>query len=112
MKKRSWMILVVCASCVTHAAPLNEREAGLVKARLVPAPKRVELGDGPEVVLDDALAVTLSCAKESDLARKQVRAMFKAWFGCRPEVSVAAPGDAAPRLADAYRIAAERRVAD
>ena len=108
MKKRSWMILVVCASCVTHAAPLNEREAGLVKARLVPAPKRVELGDGPEVVLDDALAVTLSCAKESDLARKQVRAMFKAWFGCRPQVSVAEPGDSAPKIADAYRIHASK----
>ena len=104
MKKQTWMALVVCAACFTHAAPLNEREAGLVKARLVPAPKRVDLTDGPDVVLNDALAVTLACTKDGALAEKQVRETFKAWFGCRPKVTSAAPSDTVPKIAGAYRI--------
>ncbi|MDD4623670.1 MAG: glycoside hydrolase family 20 zincin-like fold domain-containing protein, partial [Kiritimatiellae bacterium] len=106
MRKKQWIVMMVCAACLTHAAPLNEREAGIIKSRLAPAPQRVELGDGAAVTLDDKLAVTLACAKESDLAKKQVSAMFKAWFGSRPVVTLAAPGDTLPKVADAYRIEA------
>ncbi|MGI6389633.1 MAG: hypothetical protein ACOX7Q_05460 [Kiritimatiellia bacterium] len=70
MRKQNWIIMAVCA-CVayaSHAAPLNAREANIIKARLVPAPKRVDLTDGPDVVLNDALAVTLACAKDGALA--------------------------------------------
>ncbi|HRR32507.1 MAG TPA: family 20 glycosylhydrolase [Kiritimatiellia bacterium] len=110
MKKQRWTVMVVCAcvACVWSAAPLNGREAGLIKTRLVPAPQRVELSDGPEVVLDDTLTVALACAKEGDLAQKQVRAWFKAWFGCRPKVIVVESDDTVPQLADAYRISAAK----
>ena len=101
MSKRALIAIAFCAACVSDAAPLNEREASVIKSRLVPAPQSVALGDGPEVALDSALAVTLACAKEGALAERQVRALFKAWFGCKPKVAAAAPGDAAPRPADA-----------
>ncbi|HHU15516.1 MAG: family 20 glycosylhydrolase [Kiritimatiellae bacterium] len=106
MRKQNWIIMAVCA-CVayaSHAAPLNAREANIIKARLVPAPKRVDLTDGPDVVLNDALAVTLACTKDGALAEKQVRETFKAWFGCRPKVTSAAPSDTVPKIAGAYRI--------
>jgi len=106
MKKQKWIILgaSICVTWMSYAAVLNEHEASLIKTRLVPAPQRVELGDGPEVVLDDALAVTLSCSRESEQALEHVNAMFKTGFGCRPKVAIAAPGDSVPQRADAYRI--------
>ncbi|MDD2456625.1 MAG: hypothetical protein PHE10_09895, partial [Kiritimatiellae bacterium] len=52
MRKKQWIVMMVCAACLTHAAPLNEREAGIIKSRLAPAPQRVELGDGADVTLD------------------------------------------------------------
>jgi hypothetical protein len=46
------------------AAPLDEKEAHIVKARLVPAPQSIELTDGPDVVFDSSHQRSLACATD------------------------------------------------
>jgi len=94
-----------CVAGVLQAAPLNEKEAKIVKSRLIPAPRSIVLTDGPDVVLGGTVGVTLACAKDGPAASQEVGRLFKEWFGIAPKL---ASGDAgrAPRPADAYRITA------
>lgn len=94
-------------AALAGAAPLNEKESRIIKARLVPMPQAAALTDGPDVVFDDALRVTFACATNHALAAREVGALFRAWFGISPAL---AAGDAAraPQTADAYRIAASQ----
>lgn len=108
MKKKPWIILTVCAAGLLQAAPLNEKEAHIIKARLVPAPQLIELTDGPDVVLDDSLRISLACAKDGPLALKQTAETFKTWFGVKPKVKTVAVSDHTPQKADAYRIVAAK----
>lgn len=107
MMKGKWITLPVtcCVVGLLQAAPLNQKEERIIKSRLVPAPKSVSLTDGPDVVLDGTLGVTLACTKEGPAAAKEVRRLFKAWFGITPTL---ASGDASRpfQTADAYRITA------
>ncbi len=106
MKITKWMIVIICAARLLQAAPLNNKEARIVKARLVPAPQSIELTDGPDVVFDDSLKVSLACAKEAPLALKQTADTFKAWFGTKPELKAVTGSEGMPQGADAYRIVA------
>jgi N-acetyl-beta-hexosaminidase len=108
MKKSGWIVVAFCAVGMLHAAPLNEREARIVKMRLVPAPRSVELTDGPDVVIDGSLNVTLACAKDGPFALKQTAETLKAWFGVEPELKAAAVSDRVPQQPDAYRITTSR----
>ncbi len=99
---------VCCMAGLLQAAPLNEKEARIVKSRLVPAPQSVSLTDGPDVVLDQSLSVTFACAKDGPAAAQEVGRLFKDWFGISPKLN---PGSAAsaPQPADAYRLAAKAK---
>ena len=94
-----------CAFGMLQAAPLNEKESRIIRARLVPAPQKVALTDGADVVLDKSLKVSLACAKDEALAAKQTRKSFKKWFGFSPEMKLIKPEYVADK-ADAYRITA------
>lgn len=100
------MFITICAAGLLQAAPLNEKEARIVKARLVPAPQSIELSDGPDVVFDGSLEISLACAKEGPLALKQTADKFKAWFGTKPSLKAVAGSERMPQKADAYRIVA------
>lgn len=106
MRTARWMVAIICAAGTLQAAPLNEKEAQIVKARLVPAPQSIELTDGPDVVLDGSLTISLACAKEASLALKQTADTFKAWFGAKPGLKAVAGSERMPQKADAYRIVA------
>ena len=107
MKKTQWVAMSVCAAGMLQAAPLNEKEAGIVKSRLVPAPQSVTLTEGPDVVIDGALRVSFACAKEEQSAAKEVGRLFKAWFGVAPDLKPAKV-ECVPQKADAYRITATK----
>ena len=54
------VIIFVTACCLyglLQAAPLNEKESRIIKARMVPAPQSINLTDGADVVLDKTLKV-------------------------------------------------------
>ncbi len=102
------MMTVFCVAGLLQAAPLNEKESRIVKARLVPAPQSIELTDGPDVVFDGSLKVSLACAKEGPLALKQTADTFKAWFGIKPELKAVTGSEGMPLQADAYRIVAKQ----
>ena len=61
------LAVACCAAGLLQAAALNEKEARLVKARLVPAPQEMTLTDGPDVMLDGALSVSFACAKDEKI---------------------------------------------
>ncbi|MDD4017295.1 MAG: family 20 glycosylhydrolase [Kiritimatiellae bacterium] len=100
-------VAALCAAGMLQAAPLNEKEARIIKSRLTPAPQSVTLTDGPDVVLDKTLKVTLACAKDGPLAVKQTAETFAAWFGVKPDLR-AVTSDRAPQKADAYRMTASK----
>ena len=107
MKKTQWIVITVCAAGLLQAAPLNEKEARIIKARLVPAPQSITLTDGPDVVLDKTLNLTFACAKDNPNAAKEVSQLFKAWFGFSPTLTTKDSAHA-PQKADAYRITASQ----
>ncbi len=106
-RKRMTLAAVCCVAGLLQAVPLNEKEAKIVKARLVPAPQSVALSDGPDVVLDTTIKVSFACAKDGPAAALEVGKLFKEWFGIAPKLGA---GDAgrAPQKADAYRLAASK----
>ena len=105
--KRVAITVACCLTGLLQAAPLNENESRIVKARLVPAPRSVALTDGPDVVLDGALGVTFACAKDQPDAAKAVALLFKEWFGLSPALKAGSSGRL-PQKADAYRITAAK----
>jgi len=105
--KRLTMAVACCLAGLLQATPLNEKEARIVKARLVPAPQSITLTDGSDVVLDKTLNVSFVCAKGDGPAAKEVAQLFKAWFGFLPKITSGGSGRA-PQKADAYRIAASK----
>lgn len=102
------MMSMLCSISMLRAAPLNAKESRIIKARLVPAPQSIELGDSADVVLDDLLEFSLACAKEAPLALKQTADTFKAWFGTKPKLKAVTGSDSMPKKADAYRIVAKQ----
>ena len=105
--KMMTLAVACCAAGLLQAAALNEKEARIVKARLVPAPRAVTLTDGPDVVFDGTLDVSFVCAKDEKAALKEVGALFKAWFGVAPKLTAGTAGNV-PQKADAYRITATK----
>ncbi|MDX9868758.1 MAG: glycoside hydrolase family 20 zincin-like fold domain-containing protein [Kiritimatiellia bacterium] len=101
------MLLVCWVAGLAQAGPLEQREERFLKARLVPAPQSVTFTDGPRVVLDGTLRVTIACATNGGSAVAETRRVFKEWFGHAPGiVPLPAGADGLPRKPDAYRIAA------
>ncbi len=102
-----WMAGACCVVGVSRAAPLNEAESRLIKARLVPAPQTVTLTDGPDIVMDASLEVMFACARDQQVAAEQTAETFKAWFGVSPDLKPAKAAQV-PQKPDAYRIIAAR----
>lgn len=102
-----WAIAAWCAGHLIHAASLNEAEARIIKARLVPAPQTIALMDGPDVVLDATLNLTLACDADERIAAEQTAKTFKDWFGHAPELKIVKPQHPLQKP-DAYRITAAR----
>ena len=97
------MVIVCCTAGALRAAPLNEKEAKIIRARLVPAPQSVTLTDGPDVVVDGTLGVFFACAKDEQIAAKEVGQLFKAWFGVAPDLKPV-KSERMLQKSDAYRL--------
>ena len=106
-RKRMALAVACCMAGLLQAAPLNEKEAKIVRSRLVPAPQSMALTDGPDVVLDQTVSVSFACAKDESGAAKEVGRLFKEWFGIAPALTPLSAGRTTQQ-ADAYRLAASK----
>ena len=104
------MLLVCWVAGWVQAEPLEQGEARFLKARLVPAPQSVTLTDGPRVLLNGALRVSIACVTNGEAAVTETRRVFKEWFGHTPKIGLRhADADGLPQKPDAYRIEASGR---
>jgi len=90
---------------VASAAVLPEPETAILKKRLLPTPQHVVFNDGPEVVLDKSLTITIELAGGDNEAQAKTTTIFKRYFGAEPNVVVTTKNDV-PKDAEAYRIRA------
>lgn len=104
-KKLVVFVVACCLAAVSQAAPLNDKEARIIRSRLVPAPRSLQLTDGPDVVLNATLRVTFACVQDEPAAAEEVGRLFQTWFGITPKL-VSGDAGRAPQVADAYRITA------
>ncbi len=49
-RQAAGMVAALCVAGVLQAAPLNEKEARMIKSRLTPAPQSITLTGGADVV--------------------------------------------------------------
>ena len=100
-----FVIGFVSLGAVVCAAPLPGPETAAVKKRLLPMPKQVVFNDGPEVVLDGTLTLTIEWAEDDGKAKTLVGDLFRKSFGTQPNIVVTKKDDV-PKAAEAYRIKA------
>ena len=104
MKRRMviGIVFAMALSVWSAGAPLGKDEAQIVKSRLIPYPKQVELADGPVVKIDKALAVTVTLTNSVRGLEKRTAGLFKGYWGASPKLAFKT--DAALALPkDAYR---------
>lgn len=93
------MAIALALSALASGAPLGKDEAQIVKARMIPYPKQVELTDGPVVKIDRELTVTVTLKGEPGDLAKRVKALIKSYWGTAPKLvfkadaSLAVPQD-------------------
>ena len=91
MKVRVLWICVMLMSLVSSALgeikPLNADEAKIIKSRMIPCPQKVELRDGPIVVMDEELAVNITMKAEAGSFATRIANLYKEYFGVKSEMT-------------------------
>ncbi|MFA7173236.1 MAG: family 20 glycosylhydrolase [Kiritimatiellia bacterium] len=89
--RAGWICLMVAVSVCTSMAegqPMDKDEAQIIKARMIPYPQNVLITDGPVVVMDKRLAVKVTLKDELGTLDKQIRELYKSYFGVKPNLTV------------------------
>ena len=91
MQTNTWTMLAGLTALAfamrAAGAPLGKDEAQIVKSRLIPYPKQVELADGPVVKIDKALTVTITLTNGVRGLDKRTAGLFKGYWGAAPKVT-------------------------
>lgn len=103
------LFFAIICSFVQAFEPLNENEASLLKARLIPYPRKIELGS-KDVVLNNDLKVEIRIAdkKDADQIEKEIAQKFSSWFKVNPKIHFTID----PKIVmdpESYRIHAQER---
>ena len=89
-------------SSAINSQPLNAAETQILMACMVPQPRNASFTDGPEVIINDRLALTISLATAPEEHRKLVAGLFKEWFGATPALTLQ-QGSVSDIPAEGYR---------
>ncbi len=99
------MTMALALGAWAEGQPLAKDEAQIIKSRLIPYPKQVDLADGPVIRIDKRLAVTITLTNTTDSLEKRAAELFKSCFGVTPLLTFKA--DPALSVAqDGYRFKA------